>query len=64
MTMPAESGPAKPSVALADDLLRGAGAIAEFIYGDAKYRRKIYHLVETSRLPVSRIGSHIFAHVG
>jgi hypothetical protein len=42
---------------LAADLLVGAEDIADFIYGDRAQRRKIYHLAETSRLPVFRLGS-------
>ena len=43
------------------DLLRGAEAIAEFLYGDRKLRRKVYHLVATSNLPVFKLGSMICA---
>jgi hypothetical protein len=39
---------------LADDLLRGADEIAEFIFGTRGSRRKVYYLAETSRLPVFR----------
>ena len=46
---------------IADDLLRGAEAIADFIYGDATQRRKVYHLAETSRLPIFRLGSVLCA---
>ena len=46
---------------LSDDLLIGAEAIAEFIYGDRRHRRKIYHLVETSRFPHSKLGAQICA---
>jgi hypothetical protein len=46
---------------LADDMLRGAGEIAAFIYGDRERRRKIYYLVECSRLPVFRLGSVLCA---
>ena len=42
---------------LGDDLLRGAEAIAEFLFGDRRQRRKVYHLAETSRLPIFRLGS-------
>src|SRR6185369_3272298 len=44
---------------LSDDLLEGAHAIAEFLFGAGdtmRNRRRIYHLVETSRLPVFRLG--------
>lgn len=46
---------------LSDDLLRGAAAIAEFIYGHRRHRRKIYHLAQTKRLPVFYFGSTICA---
>jgi len=48
---------------LADDLLRGADAVAEFIFGAKQKngRRKVYYLAETSRLPVFRIGSVLCA---
>ncbi len=42
---------------LADDLLLGAGAIADFLYGSPEYRRKVYHLTATSRLPTFKLGS-------
>jgi len=45
----------------AKDLLRGAEEIAQFLYGDRKLRRKVYHLVATSTLPVFRLGSMICA---
>jgi hypothetical protein len=46
---------------LSEDLLRGAYAIAEYIYGDKKYRRKVFHLASTSKLPVFKLGSMICA---
>jgi hypothetical protein len=46
---------------LASDLLRGADEIARFLFGDARQRRKVYHLVETSRLPHFRLGSLLCA---
>ena len=46
---------------LSADMLGGADRIAEFLYGDRRHRRKIYHLVAKSRLPVFRIGSRLFA---
>jgi hypothetical protein len=42
---------------LADDILRGADQIAEFIFGKRGSRRKVYYLAECSRLPVFRLGS-------
>ena len=43
------------------DLLRGAEDIAEFLFGDTSERRKVYHLAETSRLPVFRLGALLCA---
>jgi hypothetical protein len=54
-------GGALPGENLADDMLRGADKIAEFLFGDPKERRKIYHLAETSRLPVFRLGAVLCA---
>lgn len=45
----------------ADDLLIGAESIAEFVFGDRKKRRKVYHLAATSHLPVFKLGSVICA---
>ena len=42
---------------LADDLLFGAAAIADFLYGSPEFRRKVYHLTATSRLPTFKLGS-------
>ena len=46
---------------LADDLLRGAEAIAEFLFGERKSRRKVYYLAQYTRLPVFRLGSQLCA---
>jgi hypothetical protein len=46
---------------LAGDLLRGANTIAVFLFGSGTERRKVYHLAETSRLPVFRLGSVLCA---
>lgn len=50
---------------LHDDLLIGAAAIADFIYGSTeyKYQRRIYYLTTQSkrRLPWFRLGSQIAA---
>jgi len=46
---------------LSDDLLTGADAIAEFMFGDAARRRRVYYLVECGRLPVFRVGQTLFA---
>jgi hypothetical protein len=45
----------------AKDMLRGADEIAEFLYGGRSFRRKVYHLVATSNLPVFKLGSMICA---
>lgn len=42
---------------LADDILEGADVIAAFMWGSASKRRKVYHLMETSRLPLFKIGN-------
>src|SRR5947209_5195253 len=56
---------AGPALSLADDLLRGASEIAEFVFGDARQRRAVYHLaVEVKpehRMPVFRLGNVICA---
>lgn len=46
---------------LADDLLDGAEEIAIFLWGDAKYKRRVYHLCDKGELPVFRLGSGINA---
>jgi hypothetical protein len=43
----------------ANDLLRGAEEIAEFLFGDQKLRRQVYHLAATSTLPTFKLGSMI-----
>ncbi len=47
--------------AFARDMLRGAEEIAQFLFGDARQRRKIYHLAASSNLPVFKLGSMICA---
>jgi hypothetical protein len=47
----------KIGAANAGDLLYGAAAVAEFLFSDRKYRRRVYNLVEGNGLPVFRIGS-------
>ena len=53
----------KPHSSMADDLLRGADAIATFLFGDPKHRRKVYHLVADTRrrMPHFKLGSIICA---
>jgi len=45
----------------AADILRGADEIAHFLFGERQERRKVYHLVATSHLPVFKLGSMICA---
>jgi hypothetical protein len=59
--MPDGSVPSSLQSELAVDLLRGADQIAGFLFGDPRQRRKVYHLAETSRLPVFRLGSVLCA---
>lgn len=49
------------SSTLADDVLRGAEAIATELFGDAKERRRVYYLVEKHQLPVFRLGGLLCA---
>ncbi|WP_085977076.1 helix-turn-helix domain-containing protein [Rhodovulum sp. PH10] len=51
----------KTDAALVGDLLCGGEAIAEFLFGDRKFRRKVYNLVEAARLPTFRLGNSIYA---
>jgi hypothetical protein len=46
---------------LADDILEGADAIAEFLFGSREHRRKVYYLAECSKLPIFRLGSVLCA---
>lgn len=57
----------KVDVDLADDILEGADAIADFLFRvtsddqRGRNRRKVYHLAESSRLPIFRLGSLLCA---
>lgn len=51
----------EPPDNLGDDLLHGAAAIAEFLFGDPRQRRKVFHLVATTKMPVFRLGAMICA---
>jgi hypothetical protein len=59
------AGPAteKACPTLADDLLRGADAIAVFVFGDASARRKVYYYAGEAkvRMPTFRMGNVICA---
>lgn len=46
---------------LADDTLEGASAIAEFLFGSRDKTRKVYHLVQTSKIPIYRLGALLHA---
>jgi predicted kinase len=46
---------------LADDLLEGADAIADWVYGSPKKRRKVYHLAQNTQFPIFRLGSVLCA---
>lgn len=53
-----EDPPATPAD-LASDMLRGADAISQYLYGEKKHRRKVYRLVEAGKLPHFRLGANI-----
>ncbi len=59
------AGPATGEVCptLAEDLLRGADAIAVFVFGDASARRKVYYYAGEAkvRMPTFRMGNVICA---
>ena len=59
--MESQPTPIDTTLPLSDDLLRGADAIAEFIFGARGSRRKVYYLAETSHLPVFRLGATLCA---
>ncbi len=46
---------------LANDVLRGAGQIATFLFGDVAARRRVYDLADSGALPVFRLGTTICA---
>ena len=61
-TLPETSiGESTPPTAptLGDDILFGADEISEFVFGDTKHRRKVYHLTGDARnsMPYFKIGS-------
>ncbi len=43
------------------DILKGAAAIAEFLFGARSRRREVYYLVERDSLPHFKLGSMICA---
>jgi hypothetical protein len=48
---------------LPEDILEGAGAIAEFLLGSSspRHRRRVYYWAEKCRLPHFRMGSMLLA---
>jgi hypothetical protein len=52
---------AREQAGLANDLLYGAAAIAEFMFGDEDERRKVYALAESKQIPVFRLGTILCA---
>jgi hypothetical protein len=46
---------------LGSDLLRCAGPIAEFVTGDANNTRLIYHLAQTTDIPIFKLGGLLCA---
>lgn len=50
-----------PPETLADDLLVGAPAIAEFLFGDSRRHRAVYALKATSTFPAFRFGRSLAA---
>ena len=48
-------------VDLADDILWGAGAIAECLYDDWTKRRQVYHLAQKRCFPFFKIGGMLCA---
>jgi hypothetical protein len=47
------------AIPLHEDTLRGAKAIALFLYGNQAQRRKVYHLASRGRGPFFREGSRL-----
>jgi hypothetical protein len=45
------------------NILEGADAIAEFLFGASSSRRKVYYLAECSTLPIFRVGSVLCAQI-
>jgi hypothetical protein len=50
---------ASDNASIASDLLKGADEIAAFMFGSRTKRRRIYHLVAHSKLPIFRLGDLI-----
>ena len=39
------------------DLLEGAAAIAEYLFGDASQRRRVYHAAANTDLPIFKLST-------
>jgi hypothetical protein len=46
---------------LGDDLLVGAEAIAAFVYGDPRKKRRVFHFAANGELPIFRVGDLLHA---
>lgn len=61
--MQSNAAPQKTDVHLADDILEGAEAIAQFLFRGTsdrqrgRNRRKVYYLAENSQIPFFRLGA-------
>jgi hypothetical protein len=51
--------PPSTTADLASDVLHGAAAIARFLHGHERHRRKVYRLVAVGKLPYFRLGRDI-----
>jgi hypothetical protein len=60
-TMEQNATPNKQPYEISEDILTGAEAVAEFLFGSKKDRRKVYYLAECTRIPIFRLGSVICA---
>jgi hypothetical protein len=40
-------------------IILGAAAIAEYIFGDPRLRRKVYYLAEFTKVPIWRLGAQL-----
>ena len=51
------TGPIEQPLPKAEQPIRGAEAIAEYIFGNRESRRKVYYLAEKTRIPIFRLGA-------
>lgn len=59
--VPATEELPSPSSELGDDLLVGAAAIAAFVFGSEKERRRVYYMAEINELPCFQLGTTLCA---